>query len=258
MSAKNFLVPSFQHRPYGDCPKGLGIPPTWSGLGPANVAMPEEKSMRLLPALAAALSLIIAGDTRGDTITGSYSGFVFSTPANGNQYFDYQNFFGFGWNANLGGLPISGTFTYDPSGATQQCSSATYCNYLGVMDTITATIGGHTISVAGTQYSVLSLTNHEGGGQGTEFGLLALNNVDIDIAVLVRTFTDQFSINPSNPYSPRFSVSNPDQFIGQLFFSDPTGIVSGFNFTITHLDVRCAADDGRGSKTNRCAGGDRD
>jgi hypothetical protein len=31
-------------------------------------------------------------------------------------------------------------------------------------------------------------------------------------------------------------VKNPDEFIGQLFFTDPA-LNSGFNFTITHFDV---------------------
>jgi hypothetical protein len=195
----------------------------------------EANSMRLLPLLqviAPILSLLLcAGGAHADMITGSYSGLVFASPA--YQYFDYGNYFGLGPNANLGGLPISGTFSYDPSGAMQQCGT-TYCNYFGVIDSITATIGGHTISVSGTQQSEISLASHDVyGGNGTEFDLLAVNTF-ADMAVLVRTFSDQFFINAFNPNSPNFSVSNPDQFIGQLFFTHGD---SGFNFTITNFDV---------------------
>ena len=62
-----------------------------------------------------------------------------------------------------------------------------------------------------------------------------MSNV-VDIGIVVRTFTGQFSINPLDPNSPNFSVTNPDEFIGQLFFTDPA-LNSGFNFTITHFDV---------------------
>jgi hypothetical protein len=73
--------------------------------------------MRLLYVVLAAL--LVTSDAQADTLTGSYSGFVFATPA--RQYFDLGNFFGFGANANLAGLPISGTFSYDPSGRVLAC-----------------------------------------------------------------------------------------------------------------------------------------
>jgi hypothetical protein len=195
--------------------------------------------MRLL-ILAALSVLLMAGEAQADTLAGSYSGFVFATPAD-RQFFDLGNFFGLGANANLGGLPISGTFTYNPAGATTQICSpggAGVCtNYFGVTDTITATISGHTISASGTQFSELTLTNHEVvGGQGNTFALLAVNSF-VDMAVLVRTFSDQFSINALDPNSPNFSVTNPDQSsTGQLFFQDPA-LNSGFNFTITQFEV---------------------
>jgi hypothetical protein len=197
--------------------------------------------MRLLHVILAASSFaLVASDAQADTLTGSYSGFVFATPVFGRQYFDNGNFFGLGANANLGGLPISGTFTYNPAGVTTQvCSpggAAVCTNYFGVTDTITATISGHAISASGTQLSELTLTNHDvSGGDGTEFDLLAVNSF-VDMAVLVRTFSDQFSINPLDPNSPNFSVTNPDEFIGQLFFTDPA-LNSGFNFTITQFEV---------------------
>jgi len=65
--------------------------------------------MRLLYVVLAAL--FVVSDAQADTLTGSYSGFVFPTPVYSRQYFDFGNFFGLGANANLGGLPISGTFT---------------------------------------------------------------------------------------------------------------------------------------------------
>jgi hypothetical protein len=61
-------------------------------------------------------------------------------------------------------------------------------------------------------------------------------NSFVDIAVLVRTFSDQFSVNPLDPNSPNFAVTNPDEGTGQLFFSDPA-LNSGFNFTITQFEV---------------------
>ena len=200
-----------------------------------------EGTMRLLHVILAAFSFaLVASDAQADTLTGSYSGgFVFATPAD-RQYFDLGNFFGLGANANLGGLPISGTFTYNPAGATTQICSpggASVCtNYFGVTDTITATISGHTISASGTQFSELTLTNHEVvGGQGNTFDLLAMNSF-VDIAVLVRTFSDQFSVNPLDPNSPNFAVTNPDQSTVQLFFTDPA-LNSGFNSTITQFEV---------------------
>jgi hypothetical protein len=112
-----------------------------------------------------------------------------------------------------------------------------------VADTITAKIEGHTISVTGTQQfsvtgpsqSELQLASSSRAGLGTVFSLLAVSNV-VDIGIAVRTFTGQFSINPLDPNSPNFSVTNPDEFIGQLFFQDPA-LNSGFNFTITRFEV---------------------
>jgi hypothetical protein len=43
---------------------------------------------------------------------------------------------------------------------------------------------------------------------------------------------DQFSVNPLDPNSPNFAINFPDQFIGQVFFTDPN-LNSGFNFTIS-------------------------
>jgi hypothetical protein len=107
-------------------------------------------------------------------------------------------------------------------------------HYFGVKDIITATIQGVTVS-SGTQLSELSLAASSLAGLGTEFSLGAVSNV-VDIGIVVRTFTGQFSINPLDPNSPNFSVTNPDEFIGQLFFSDPA-LNSGFNFTITRFEV---------------------
>jgi hypothetical protein len=189
--------------------------------------------------LAAFSVALVASDAQADTLAGSYAGFVFATPT--RQFFDLGNFFGLGANANLGGERISGTFTYDPTGATTQVCSpggASVCtNYFGVMDTITAKIEGHTISASGVQISALTLTNHEMAGEGTEFALNATNEAEgLDIGLVVRTFSDQFSINALDPNSPNFSVKNPDEFIGQIFFTDPA-LNSGFNFTITRFDV---------------------
>ena len=191
--------------------------------------------MRLLHVLWAAFSVaLIASDARADTLTGSYSGFVDATPVFGRQYFDFGNFFGLGATANLGGLPISGTFTYDPAGATTQVcdpGGGSVCtNYFGVKDTITATIGGHTISVTGAQLAELSLAS-----SNPLFDLLAANGL-ADIAVFVGTLSNQFSINPLDPNSPNFSVSNTNGGGGQLFFTDPA-LNSGFNFTITQFEV---------------------
>jgi hypothetical protein len=176
---------------------------------------------------------------QADTLAGSYSGFIFATPA--RQFFDLGNFFGLGASANLGGQPISGTFTYDPAGATTQVCSpggASECaNYFGVKDTITATIQGHTVSATGVQLAELSLAASSLAGLGTEFSLGAVNEASgLDIGIVVRTFTGQFSINPLDPNSPNFSVSNPDEFMGQIFSTDPA-LNSGFNFTITQFDV---------------------
>jgi hypothetical protein len=150
----------------------------------------------------------------------------------------------FGLGENLGGLPISGTFTYNPSGAViQACSpgGVSECaQYFGVTDTITATIQGRTASATDAripQGAELQLASSNLPGTGTEFALIAVNfAAGLDIAVSVRTFSNQFSINPLDPNSPNFSVSNPDEFIGQLFFTDPA-LNSGFNFTITQFEV---------------------
>jgi hypothetical protein len=196
--------------------------------------------MRLLHVVLAALSVaLVASDAQADTLDGSYSGFVFATPT--RQFFDLGNFFGLGANANLGGLPISGTITYDPAGATTQACSpgglSECSNYFGVKDTITATIEGHTVSSTGVQIAALSLASSNLPGLGTEFALNATNEAQgLDIGLVVRTFSDQFSINPLDPNSPNFSVTNPDEFIGQLFFTDPA-LNSGFNFTITQFAV---------------------
>jgi hypothetical protein len=66
-------------------------------------------------------ALLVATNVQADTLTGSYSGVVFSPSGTGGRpFFDQGNFFGFGPNANFSGLPISGTFTYNPAGATTQ------------------------------------------------------------------------------------------------------------------------------------------
>jgi hypothetical protein len=117
--------------------------------------------MRPWHLIPAALSVVLlVSDAQADTLVGSYSGFVFETPT--RQFFDLGNFFGLGANANLGGERISGTFTYNPAGATTQVYSpggASVCtNYFGVQDTITATIDGHTISVTGNPQILTELT----------------------------------------------------------------------------------------------------
>jgi hypothetical protein len=61
-------------------------------------------------------------------------------------------------------------------------------------------------------------------------------NSFVDMAVLARTFSDQFSVNPLDPNSPNFAVTNPDQSTVQLFFTDPA-LNSGFNSTITQFEV---------------------
>jgi hypothetical protein len=53
----------------------------------------------------------------------------------------------------------------------------------------------------------------------------------------VRAFGDQFSVNSLDPNSPNFAINFPDQFIGQVFFTDPN-LNSGFNFTIQHFQVQ--------------------
>jgi hypothetical protein len=155
--------------------------------------------MRLLHLTLAAFSVaLLTSDAQADTLTGSYSGFVSATPVFGRQYFDLGNIFGLGVNPDLGGHRISGTFTYNPAGATTQACSpggASECtNYFGVADTITAKIEGHTISVTGTQQfsvtspsqSELQLASSSRAGLGTVFSLLAVSNVvDIGIAVAV-------------------------------------------------------------------------
>jgi hypothetical protein len=114
--------------------------------------------MRLLHVTLAAFSVaLLVSDAQADTLAGSYSGLVLATPV--RPFFDQGNFFGFGRNANLGGLPISGTFTYNPAGATTQVCSPGCTNYFGVMDTITATIGDHTVTATG----VLASATEEGG-----------------------------------------------------------------------------------------------
>src|SRR3982074_2837687 len=120
--------------------------------------------MRLLHVILVVLSVaLVTGDAQADTLAGSYSGLVLATPV--RPFFDQGNFFGAGPNANLRDLPISGTFSYNPAGAaTQVCSpgGANVCtNYFGVMDTITATIGDHTVTATGVQLSELTLTNHD-------------------------------------------------------------------------------------------------
>src|SRR5262245_41885548 len=175
--------------------------------------------MRLLYVALAAL--LIASDAQADVLTGTYSGFVDPTPASGLAFYDQGNYFGFGANASLGGLPISVTFTYNPDSATAQVCAAegagVCTNYFGVMNTMTATIGDHTVTATGTQFSELALANHDFDNQGISFDLIAVNSL-VNIAVLVRTFSDQFTINPADPNSPNFSVTNPDQFIAHVLF----------------------------------------
>jgi hypothetical protein len=138
-------------------------------------------------------------------------------------------------------LPISGTFTYNPAGATTQACSpggvGECTNYFGVIATITATIDGRTIST-GTEPAELSLSSNL-PVSGNEFALGANENA-VDIGLVVRTINNQFSINPLDPNSPSFSVTNPynpDDFShGQVFFTDPA-LNSGFEFTITQFEV---------------------
>jgi hypothetical protein len=76
-----------------------------------------------LHAIPAALSVaLVAGDAQADMLAGSFSGVVFATST--RQFFDLGNFFGLGANASLGGLPISGTFTYDSTQNHGNLSSA--------------------------------------------------------------------------------------------------------------------------------------
>jgi hypothetical protein len=132
--------------------------------------------MRLLYVVLAAL--LIASDAQADVLTGTYSGFVNPTPTFGRQYFDFGNYFGFGATADLGGLPISGTFTYNPVNAVPQVcdTSASVCtNYFGVMNTITGTIGTHTVTATGVQLSEVTLAT--ASGEGSTFDTIAVNSL---------------------------------------------------------------------------------
>lgn len=181
----------------------------------------------------AVLLVSVATAANATILTGAYSGVINATPT--NNYFDHENILGLGANVNLSGQSISGTFSYNPAGSTQACSpagsGATECNYFGIIDTITATIEGHTLSVTGTHFSELALLSDN--GLRNDFSMVAVNDAFVDLGLLVRTFSGQFPINELDPNSPNFAVDDPDQFIGQLFLSDD----SGFNFSITHFDV---------------------
>jgi hypothetical protein len=94
----------------------------WSSKFPYATRSQGRTVTRLLHAIPAALSVaLVAGDAQADMLAGSFSGVVFATPT--RQFFDLGNFFGLGANANLSGLPISGTFSYNPAGATTQVCS---------------------------------------------------------------------------------------------------------------------------------------
>ena len=154
--------------------------------------------MRLLHVILAAFSFaLVASDAQADTLAGSYSGLVLDT--NVRPFFDQGNFFGFGANANLAGLPISGTFTYNPAGATtEDCSPGVgeCVNYFGIQDKITATIEGHTVSATGVQIAELTLRSNL-PVTGTEFGLNATNEAEgLDIGLLARTLTNQVFYQP--------------------------------------------------------------
>ena len=59
------------------------------------------------------------------------------------------------------------------------------------------------------------------GGQGNTFALLAVDAI-VDSAVGLGLSATSFpSTHWLDPNSPDFSVHNPDEFIGQLFFHDP-------------------------------------
>src|SRR5262249_40176678 len=157
---------------------------------------------------------------QADVITGTYSGVV-RVNTIPNQFYDLGNFFGFGANADLSGLPISGTFTYNADNAIPQVCDprgASACtNYFGVMNMITATIGTHTATATGVQFSELSLTS--ASGEGSSFSTIAVNSF-INIGIGVRMFSEQLSFNPADPNSPNFSITNPDESVGQLSFSE--------------------------------------
>ena len=186
-----------------------------------------------LSALAVAIALFLAAPSaKAALISGSFSGIINQTPT--YNYFDYENAFGLGANANLAGLAISGAFSYNAAGIGPVCGpdgSATECNYLGVSDRFAVTILGHTLTILGNYVTELVLVSDH--GLRNDFALGAVNTGFVDIGILVRSFSGQFPIDETDPDSPDFAVDNPDQYIGQLFL---TGI-SGFNFSIQHLEV---------------------
>jgi len=200
--------------------------------------------MRLLHVVLAALGVaLVVSDAQADTLTGSFSGVVFNDGS--RPFFDAGNFFGLGANTNLSGLTISGTFTYNPSGSTtQDCSGGVgeCVNYLEINDKITATIEGHTVSAdPGVQIAELTLGSNLPPDGRTELGLNATNEAEgLDIGLVVRSISNQFSFNVFDPNSPNFTVTNPydpDNFShGQVFFTDPA-LNSGFEFTITQFEV---------------------
>jgi hypothetical protein len=137
--------------------------------------------MRLLHVVLAVCSFaLVASDAQADTLTGSFSGVVFNDGS--RPFFDAGNFFGLGANTNLSGLTISGTFTYNPAGATtQDCSGGVgeCVNYFGIHDKITATIEGHTVSAdPGVQVAELTLGSNLPPDGRTELGLNATNFSD--------------------------------------------------------------------------------
>jgi hypothetical protein len=93
----------------------------------------------------------------------------------------------------------------------------------------------------GVQVAELTLGSNLPPDGRTELGLNATNFSDgLDIGLVVRTISNQFSFNVFDPNSPNFTVTNPydpDNFShGQVFFTDPA-LNSGFEFTITQFEV---------------------
>ncbi len=165
--------------------------------------------------LAGVLAAVLVGGHDADAalIKGSFTATVTSGT-------DHTGVLGLPANTDLTGLTLTGTFSYDPAQLPADISGGAvgYRLYYGTpvgVSTISETIAGHSFVFPAVTAQYLYLQNDGSGSAGFSLETVNFPNFSFShgASVGVATSSGQFAVDPTNPGSVGFGVTNPTGFL---------------------------------------------
>lgn len=172
-------------------------------------------------AAALAASLAVAPSAHSTVVTGTYSGVV-------NAGFDYAGTFG-PPSTDLTGDSVSGTFRYDTTYLPALFVGFYFAIAPAVPLTISETINGHTVTVAGNYVSQLTLSNFPPTSTFAPHAVAA--DFSTTANIMAQFDNSLYSVDPAAPGGVRFSLAGLD--LGTGFFTVYTGCTGFFGCTQT-------------------------